>query len=261
MGASEGEHRRADQRQTSEVPFSFVISTGQARFGRTGVSGSVARVSRRCFGNSSRRARGATLAVVRFRQHEHQRPTLVLLASRWKPEEHKNGGVCKTAADASKPEAFLAGVEIAKPLQQTGRFRVSFRKTARQQAARSRFSVEEGNTARIQTNRNHWSGLAHVSTFGRNHAGGDGRTSAHNPRLLAAQQPSCHEQVSAGDIEDQTLGTRQIGRRYFADGYFAEDKPNPMSAVWNRSGMGPFSFGAYRPLTSPDLPDARVASA
>jgi hypothetical protein len=78
---------------------------------------------------------------------------------------------------------------------------------------------------------------------------------------LAAQQPSCHEQVPAGDIEDQTFGTGQIGRRYFADGYFAEDKPNPMSAVWDRSRMEPFSFGAYRPLTSPDLPDARVASA
>ncbi|HEY4764383.1 MAG TPA: hypothetical protein VIH75_11955 [Candidatus Sulfotelmatobacter sp.] len=82
-----------------------------------------------------------------------------------------------------------------------------------------------------------------------------------HPRLLAAQQPSRHEQVPAGDIEDQTLGTRQIGRRDFADGSFAEDKPNPMSAVWNRSGMGPFSFSAYRPLTSPNLPDARVASA
>ena len=77
----------------------------------------------------------------------------------------------------------------------------------------------------------------------------------------AAQQPSCHEQVPASDIEDQTLGTRQIGRRDFADGSFAEDKPNPMSAIWNRSGMGPFSFGAYRPLTSPDLLDVRVASA
>ena len=65
----------------------------------------------------------------------------------------------------------------------------------------------------------------------------------------------------AGNLEDQTSGTEQIGRREFADGYFAEDKPNPMSAVWNLSGMGPFSFGAYRPLTSPDLPDARVASA
>jgi hypothetical protein len=34
-----------------------------------------------------------------------------------------------------------------------------------------------------------------------------------------------------------------------------------VSAVWNRFRMGPFSFGAYRPLTSPDLPDVRVASA
>jgi len=101
----------------------------------------------------------------------------------------------------------------------------------------------------------------HFSALGWNHAGGDGRTSAHNPRLLAAQQPSCHEQIPAGNIEDQALGTGQIGRRYFADGYFAEDKPNPMSAVWNRSRMGPFSFGAYRPLTSPDLLDVRVASA
>jgi hypothetical protein len=34
-----------------------------------------------------------------------------------------------------------------------------------------------------------------------------------------------------------------------------------MSAVWNRSRMGPFSFGAYRPLTSPDLLEVRFASA
>ena len=235
--------------------------TGQARFGRAGISGSVARVSRRRLGYTSRRTRGAALAVVRFRQPEHQRTTLVLLASRWKPQEHKNGGVCKAAADASKPEAFLAGVEIAKSLQETGRFRISFRKTARQQALGSSFSPEEENSACIQTNRNQGCGLVHIPAFGWNHAGGDGRTSTHNPRLLAAQQPSCHEQVPAGNIEDQTLGSGQIGRRYFADGYFAEDKPNPMSAVWNRFRMGPFSFGAYRPLTSPDLPDARVASA
>ena len=261
MGASEGEHRRADQRQTSEIPFGFVIGTGQARFGRTGVSGSVARVSRRGLGYTSRRTRGVTLAVVRFRQHEHQRPTLVLLASRWKPEEHKNGSVCKTVDDASKPKIFLAGVEIAKPLQQTERFCIPFRKTARHQAVRFSFSTEEEDSACIQTDRNHGCGLAHVSTFSRNNAGGDGRTSTHHPRLLAAQQPSCHEQVPAGDIEDQTFGTGQIGRRYFADGYFAEDKPNPMSAVWNRSRMERLSFGAYRPLTSPDLLEVRVASA
>src|SRR6266481_3762436 len=175
------------------------------------------------------------------------------LWSGWKPEEHKNGSVCKTVADASKPEAFLAGVEIAKPLQQAGRFRIPFRKTARQQAVRSSFSVKEEDSACIQTNRYHGCGLAHVSALGRKHAGGDGRTSAHNPRLLAVQQPSCHEQVPAGDIEDQGFGAGQTGRRYFADRYFAEDKPNPMSALWECSRMGPFSFGAYRPLTSPDL--------
>jgi hypothetical protein len=57
-------------------------------------------------------------------------------------EEHKNGSVCKAAADASKSETLLAGVEIAKPLQQTGRLRVPFRKTARQQALGSSFSVK-----------------------------------------------------------------------------------------------------------------------
>ena len=207
------------------------------------------------------RTRGAPLAGVRLRQHEHQRPTLLLLASRWKPQKHKNGSICKTAADASKPEAFFAGVEIAKSLQQTGRFRIPFRTTARYQAVRSSFSPEEENTACLQTDRNQGCRLAHVSTFRRNDARGDGRTSTHNPRLLAAQQPSCHEQVPAGDIGDQTLGTRQIGRRYFADGYFAEDKPNPMNAVCERFRMETFSSGAYRPLTSPDLLDVRVASA
>jgi hypothetical protein len=255
------EHRRADQRQTSEIPFGFVPGTGQARFGRTGVSGSVACVSRGGLGYTPGRTRGAPLAGVRLRQHEHQRPTLVLLASRWKPQKHKNGSICKTAADASKPEAFLAGVEVAKPLQQAGRFRIPFRKTARHQAVRPSFSPEKENTACIQTNRSHGCGLAHVPTFGWNHAGGDGRTSTHNPRLLAAQQPSCHEQVPAGDIEDQTLGTGQIGRRYFAHGYFAEDKPNPMNAVCERFRMVTFSSGVYRPLTSPDLLDVRFASA
>jgi hypothetical protein len=154
-GQARPEHRRAYKRQASEISFSFVTRTGQTWFGRTGVSGSVTGVSRRCLGYTSRRTRGATLAVVRFREHEHQRPTLVLLASRWKPEEHKNGSVCKTAADASKPKAFLAGVEITKPLQQTGRFRFPFRTTARHQAVRSSFSPEEENSACIQTDRNY----------------------------------------------------------------------------------------------------------
>jgi len=204
---------------------------------------------------------GAPLAGVRLRKHELQRSTLVLLASRWEPEEHKNGSVCKAVADASKPETLLAGVEIAKPLQQAGRFRLSFRKAARQQAVGSSFSVKEEDSACIQTNWNHGCGPAHFSALGWNHAGGDGRTSAHDPRLLAAQQPSCHEQVPAGDFEDQTVGAGQVGRRYLADGNFAEDKPDSMNDVVERFRMGTFSSGAYRPLTSPDLLDVWVASA
>jgi hypothetical protein len=83
---------------------------------------------------------------------------------------------------------------------------------------------------------------------------GQSQPSAPNTALISGP-------LNAGNIEDQTFGTRQIGRRDFADRYFAEDKPNPMSAVWSCFRMEPFSFGAYRPLTSPDLPDARVASA
>jgi hypothetical protein len=185
----------------------------------------------------------------------------VLLASRWASEVHQNGSIGEAVADAFKPETCLAGLEVSESLQPTRAFHLSFGKTERQQTTRSRFSAQEEGPTCVQEDRHHRRGLAHFSAHGGNHVGGDGRTSAHNPRLLAAQQPSCHEQVPAGDIEDQTLGTRQIGRRDFADGYFAEDKPNPMSAACDCSRVGPFSLGAYRPLTSPDLRNARVASA
>jgi hypothetical protein len=92
-------------------------------------------------------------------------------------------------------------------------------------------------------------------------SGGNGRKSTHDPRPLAASQSSCHEEVPAGEFEDQTIGAGQIGRRNLADGYFAEDKPNPMKGVRESFRMGPFSCGAYRPLTSPDLLEVRLASA
>jgi hypothetical protein len=34
-----------------------------------------------------------------------------------------------------------------------------------------------------------------------------------------------------------------------------------MNSIWERFRMGVFSSGAYRPLTSPDLLNIRVASA
>jgi hypothetical protein len=237
-GQARPEHRRANQRQASEIPFSFVTRTTHVRAGGTRVSGSASRFSGRGLGNSPRRTRGAPLAGVRLRKHELQRSALVLLAPRWKPEEHKDGSVCKAVADASKPQTILAGVEVTKSLQPAGRLRFSIRKTARQQAPGSSFSVKEEDSACIQTNRNHGCWLAHFSALGWNHAG-----------------------VLAGDFEDQTFSAGQIGRRDFANGYFAEDKPDPMNAAGERFRMGPFSSGAYRPLTSPDLLNVRVASA
>ena len=68
-------------------------------------------------------------------------------ASRWEREKHKNGSVSKDIADASKPEKLLAGVEVAKPLQQTGGLRFPSRKTARQEAVGSSLSVEEEDSA------------------------------------------------------------------------------------------------------------------
>jgi hypothetical protein len=96
----------------------------------------------------------------------------------------KTEASAKLLPDAPKPETLLAGVEVAKPLQQAGRFRVPFRKTARQQAVRSSFSPEEEDSACIPTDRNHGCGLAHFSALGWNYVGGDGRTSAHPGYLL-----------------------------------------------------------------------------
>ncbi len=212
-------------------------------------------------GYTSRRTGRTPLDGLRFRQHEHRRPTLLLLASRWKSEDTKSEASAKPLPmhPASKTPCRSGDRKVSTTSRKTS---YSLPKGCKgSKPLRFSFSPEEENSACVQTDRNHGCGLAHFSALGWNDAGGDGRTPTHNPRLLAAQQPSCHEQIPAGDIEDQTLGAGQIGRRYSADGYFAGAKPNPMSAVWKRFRMGPFSFGAYRPLISPDLPDARVASA
>src|SRR5439155_5769227 len=42
-GQARPEHRRANQRQASEIPFGFVTRTGQVRPGRAGISGSCSR--------------------------------------------------------------------------------------------------------------------------------------------------------------------------------------------------------------------------
>ena len=138
-------------------------------------------------------------------------------------------------------------------------FHLSFGKIEGKQTTRSGIGAEEEGATCVHEDRYRRCGI--LSAFGWNHARGDGRTPTHDSRIFAAQQPSLHKQVPAGDIEDQALGTRQTSRRDFADGYFAKDKPNPVSVVCERFRMAPFSSGAHRPLISPDLVDTRTVSA
>jgi len=74
-------------------------------------------------------------------------------------------------------------------------------------------------------------GLAHVSAHDWDDAGRDGRTSTHDPRLLASQQSPCDEQVSSSDVAEQTPGTREIGRCYLAGWRAVGEQINPHSVV------------------------------
>ncbi len=47
---------------------------------------------------------------------------------------------------------------------------------------------------------------------GRKHAGRNGRTPTHHPRLPASQQSECDQQVPAGHIRNQATGAGQTGR-------------------------------------------------
>src|SRR5207249_1534393 len=111
---------------------------------------------------------------------------------------------------------------------------------------------EKEDPARVQEDWHHRRGLAYVSAHSGNDARGDGRTPTHDPRLLAAQQPPRHEQVPAGDVEDQAAGTRQVGRRVFACRLVTQTEPGPIGDVKRRILNLEFASCAYRPLISPD---------
>src|SRR6202030_4286655 len=126
------------------------------------------------------------------------------------------GGFGSVAADAPRAQTWPSGVEITESLQPARGLRLRFGKAQGSQAARSGRSVEKEDPARVQANGHYGRGLAYISAHSGNDASGDGRTPTHDPRLLAAQQPPRHEQVPAGDVEDQASGTRQVGRRLLA---------------------------------------------
>jgi len=207
------------------------LSAEQVKMGLAGleISGSASRVSRGCVRNTSREL-GLCAGSTALSKHELQPATLVLLASRWAPEVHQNGSIGQACCRASKPETCLARLK-SQSLYNQRSISSFLRKTERQQTTRSGVSAQEERfnlrQERLGIGRR---GLAHFRhTVGTMLA--EMAASAHNPRLLAAQQPSCHEQVPAGNIEDQTLAQDKLVDAIFADGSFAEDKPNPVSAL------------------------------
>ncbi len=258
-GQTGTEHRRADKCQAPEFAARSFPRASETGFRQTRISRTASRVSRRSPGHSAGRIGSTALAGLRFRKDELQRSAFVLLAPWRKPEEYKDGGLGKTVADASDLVGSFAGVALAEPLQQRRRLRLPFGKAQRQETSGSRFGVKEENPAWLQVGWHIRGGLAHISALSRNHAGRNGRASADHPRLPAAQQSSCHEQVLAGDIEDETFGPGKAGRGNYACGRARAKTSRPMIVDGgNNPGR---KLVAYRPLTSPDLGLMRVASA
>jgi hypothetical protein len=147
--------------------------------------------------------------------------TLVLLAASTGLRQSEIFG--SEAADAPGAQRWPSGVEITESLRPARGFRLSIGEAQRSQAARSGRRAEE-DTASVQEDWRQWCGLAYVQTHSGIDASGDGRTPTHDPRLLEAQQPPRHEQIPAGDVEDQASGTRQVGRCLLACGLLP--KPN-----------------------------------
>src|SRR5438876_283056 len=79
--------------------------------------------------------------------------------------------------------------------------------------------------------RHPWRGLAHLSAHGWDDVGRYGRTSTHDPRLLASQQSPCDEQVSSGNTGAEAPGTRKISRCDLAGWFAAGEQINSHSVV------------------------------
>lgn len=104
-----------------------------------------------------------------------------------------------------------------------------------------RRSEKEGSTG-VCEGWHHRRGLAHVSAHRWDDAGRDGRTSTHDPRLLASQQSPWDEQVSSSNVAEQTPGTREIGRCYLAGWRSVGEQINSHSVV----GVGACFLGFVR---------------
>jgi hypothetical protein len=109
--------------------------------------------------------------------------------------------------------------------------------------------------------RYHRRGLAYVSTYSRDPAGGHGRTSTHDPRLLAPQQSPCGEQVSSSHSGEQTTGAREIGGCDLARWCAAGEQINTHSVVGVGERVPEFFRGSAWLAEYFDGPDGFFGSA
>ncbi len=144
-------------------------------------------------GNTSRRTGRAPLDGLRFRQPDLRHPAFLLLAPGRASCRHKVGGFGSAASDASGSQRWPSGVEITESLQPVRRLRLCFGKAQGSQAPRFGCRAEKEDSARVQKHWNHGRRMAYGSTHRGNNVSRDGGTPTHDPRLLAAQQPSRHE--------------------------------------------------------------------
>jgi len=130
----------------------------------------------------------------------------------WTSQDDKNGSLCPAVADASGSETCSARVQIADPLHPTRGFHLPIASIQGKEATGFGLGSQASHSARFRKDRHSRCRLAHFPPHGGNHAGRDGRTSAHDPRLLASQQPSRDEQVSSGDVAEQAARAREASR-------------------------------------------------
>src|SRR5712664_1767373 len=107
---------------------------------------------------------------------------------------------------------------------------------------RSHWTLLLSTSGRSSQSRHHWRRLAHVSAYGRDDAGRDGRTSTHDPRLFASQQSPCDEQVSLGNTGAEAPGARKTSRCDLAGWFAAGEQINSHSVV----GAGAHVLGFVR---------------
>jgi hypothetical protein len=168
------------------------------------------------FGFPAQRPESGRQRIARAADNERD----ILLAQRRASEDDKNGSLGEAAADASGVERCVDGMEVAERIERTWGLRFPIPAPQREEAAGPcRRSQAEDSTGVCEGWR-YRSGLAHVSAHGRDNAGGDGRTSTHDPRLLASQQSPCDQQISSGNTGAEAPGARKISRCHLA-GRFA----------------------------------------